>query len=257
MTYLEILSKILNQGHRASPRGQEIIEIENFNTYIDLNDPCMSYAARNFNLQYIKEEFKWKLTGDRFNHDILKHAKMWSNLIDDDGGINSQYGHFWFGSQKGMQFVIDELSKDMDSRRASIPMLNTSHMRLDIKDMVCTYAIGFRIRNGQLNMSVHMRSNDFFFGLTTDAVTFALLYRMIYARMVEVYPELMVGSYYHCTDSMHVYERHYAMMAAMLREGEAAKYDCPIPWPTASDVDEILIWGPGAAQSEFVDWLYS
>lgn len=196
-----------------------------------------SFADRKFNLNYIKKEFLWYLKGDRFDLSICQHAKMWNSLIDTDGGINSNYGQYVFGDTNGIKHVFDELSSDTDSRRATIMILNNSHLRVGAKDVPCTYSLNFRIRNNKLNMSVRMRSQDAIFGMTNDAPCFSFIHECVYALLTEVYPSLELGVYVHTADSFHVYERHYDMLNKIISAGEDSFK--PVDCPRISGADEV------------------
>lgn len=238
--FLEVLNGVMHNGSVLAPRGQKIREIEN--AMIELNPiyPCMSFTDRKFNLEYAKKEWIWKLTGNRYDESIKDHAKAWADLADVDGGYNSNYGQYFFGKQNGFEWVVHELIRDKDSRRAVIPLLNADHLRTNNPDHVCTESISFRIRDDRLNMSVNMRSNDVIWGLTTDAITFCLLYRMVYVYLREFYPELGIGIYNHKADSLHIYERHWPMANAILQAGPDAYTAIEIPWPFGFQEVEIL-----------------
>jgi thymidylate synthase len=227
--FLQMLSDIMNDGPIVSPRGQNIRELEDYMFTINPMYPCMSFEARKFSLDYTKKEWLWKLSGDRFNKSILEHAKAWNGLADTDGGYNSNYGQYFFGHQQGFMWVLGELMRDKDSRRAMIPLANYTHLRVDNPDHVCTQSISFRIRDNKLNMSVNMRSNDAIWGLTNDAVTFSYLYRHLYAMLLPTYPDLKVGKYTHKADSLHIYERHWEMANKIIEDGIGKYFVVEIP----------------------------
>jgi thymidylate synthase len=163
---------------------------------------------------------------------------MWNSLIDDDGGINSNYGQYVFGEVKGIDFVVDELSKDKDSRRATIMILNNKQLKVGAKDVPCTYSLNFRIRNNKLKMSVRMRSQDAVFGMTNDAPCFSFIQECVYNLVKEYYPELEMGDYTHTADSFHVYARHYEMLEKMA----TAKYEPgfePVICPRMKNASEV------------------
>ena len=227
--FKDIYSTLQTTGTKCKPRDQEVIEIEDYTYTLPAYVRFTSFEARKFNLNYVKKEFLWYLNGDRFDLSICKHAKMWNNLIAEDGGINSNYGQYVFGDVGGIDHVVNELTCDKDSRRASIMILSNTHLKVGAKDVPCTYSISFRIRNNTLRMSVRMRSQDAVFGMTNDAACFSFIHECVYALMTEVYPDLKMGSYTHTADSFHVYERHYDMLNSMVNStvDEFEFIDCP------------------------------
>ena len=144
--------------------------------------------------------------------------------------------------------MIEELRRDPDSRRAVIPMLNTSHLFPRNKDVVCTESISFRIRDGKLNMSVNMRSNDAVWGMTNDVACFSFLHELV-AGLLGV----ELGRYRHKADSLHVYERHFKMVETIIEQGETGHYtiDCP-----RMDSNDIVYQYTGMGEPrEFGKWL--
>lgn len=211
--FLTPLKILAGRGELTSPRGLLSIELENFRYDLPPYVRFCSFQERKLNLAYVKTEFLWYLRGDRFDLSILEHAKMWQSLVQPDSGINSNYGQYLF-NRNCNQFarIIEILSKDKDSRRASMMILQPSHVLSDTTDQPCTYAIRFSIRNNRLGMTVHMRSQDAIFGMGNDAACFSLIHEMAYCKLREVYPDLEYGTYTHLADSFHVYERHFEML---------------------------------------------
>lgn len=256
-TFLSIYSDIQNYGQESSPRGQRIIEIENYMTDINPMDPCTSFEDRKFNLQYAKDEFLWYLGADRFDLSIMSKAGTWKTLVDVDGGFNSNYGVYIFG-QGQFQWCFDELIRDMYSRRAVIILAHRGQVRLDNPDHICTYAISFRIRDNVLGMSVRMRSWDAIFGMTNDVFAFALVHQMMYAKLREVYPLLEIGDYNHVADSIHVYERHFDMLQKIINRGRDGWSRVQIPSIVSGDEVDAIINARGklVEESAFSSWLH-
>ena len=119
--------------------------------------------------------------------------------MDKDGFVNSNYGHQW---KKGDQihYVIDELTKNPFSRRASISIYDSKDRRNFENDTPCTHAINFTIVNNELCMSVMMRSNDLWFGFCNDQYCFSRLQEMISNKL-----NIKVGWYYHFVNNLHLY----------------------------------------------------
>jgi thymidylate synthase len=184
-----------------------------------------NFKARKLKLEYIKREFRWYLKGDRYDTSITEHASMWKGLVNADGGINSNYGQY---INKQFDKVIETLKADKDSRRAGIMILSSEHLLSDTKDVPCTYAMNFRIRDNKLNMTVHMRSQDAIFGMGNDAPAFSFVQEMVYVTLRDTYPELVMGNYHHFADSLHIYERHFEMVEEILEHPiEFDSIDCP------------------------------
>lgn len=199
-------------GDICSPRGQKIVELNNFMYELDPYERFTSFEARNLSLKYIKKEFLWYLKGDKFDTSITDHANMWKSLIFDDGSISSNYGQYIFGKENQFDCALNQLKNDKDTRRASMVILSNSHVQTATNDLPCTYAINFRIRNNKVHMTVHMRAQDAIFGMANDAPAFSFIHEMMFNSLKEFYPEVEYGQYVHFADSFHVYERHFKML---------------------------------------------
>jgi thymidylate synthase len=225
--FRNMYTNLLMKGKAVVPRGMSSLEIENYNIDLPPFVRFTNFVSRNFNLSYAKQEFLWYLKGDRYDTSIAKHAKMWKDLINDNGTINSNYGQYIFGDLNQFDKIFEILSLDKYSRRAAIIILQPWHLVMKTKDIPCTYAISFRIRDNNLNMSVKMRSQDSILGFASDAPCFSFIHEMMYVKLREIYPGLNYGNYYHSVDSFHVYERHFNLIKKIV-DGDVYNYiDCP------------------------------
>ena len=258
--FIKIYGTLLKDGKLVSPRGLLIKEIENANYVLPPYIRFANFKARKLNLNYIKQEFRWYLKGDRYDTSITEHANLWKNLINKDGGINSNYGQY---INKQFDNVISILTKDKDSRRASIMILTAEHLSSDTLDVPCTYALNFRIRENKLNMTVHMRSQDSIFGMGNDAPVFSFIQEMIYVTLRSTYSELVMGNYHHFVDSLHVYEKHFLMLEEIIKN--PTKFES-IDCPRISSKDEVDYLRKTnftrqdtihPVQYQFVNWLVS
>lgn len=222
----QIFRDLRDRGRSACPRGLQVLELENYSYELPPFVRFQNFASRKLNLGYIKAEFLWYLRGDKFDHSIAEKAKIWREIVNEDGSFNSNYGAYLF---TGGQFdnVIKVLSEDADSRRASAVILTAEHLSSDTKDVPCTYAMNFRIRDNKLNMSVHMRSQDAIFGMGNDVPMFSFTQEMVLNSLLPTYSHLEMGSYFHTVDSLHVYERHFKTLDALADGDEFAQISCP------------------------------
>lgn len=218
----------------ASPRGSRILELEDYQFALDMTDsPLTAFPARNLNLNYAKAEARWYLRGKADDRSIEEHASLWPKIIQPDGTYFSNYGQYIFGERQ-YDWVVEELTRDRESRRASIVLLKSEHFFKENKDVVCTYGMNFRIRQNRLNMSVSMRSNDAIFGTTNDVFCFSVVYRMVFAALqLSWYPEIVPGTYTHKADSLHVYERHWPMLERLVDESMHGYVRIDVPYPNS------------------------
>jgi thymidylate synthase len=232
----------LAQGSLVTPRGQPVIEVEDYSYTLPPYARFANFEARKLKLGYVKKELLWYLRANPFDVSIVDAASLWQELPNDDKTINSNYGAHIFGKAAShypsymsapwdtglppksigcelvatsqFEAIISTLANDKDSRRASAVILNRKHLLSpETKDYPCTYALNFRIRNNELKMSVHMRSQDAIFGMGNDAPAFSLVQELVFVTLRDLaYPDLKMGQYHHTADSFHVYERHFEML---------------------------------------------
>lgn len=237
INYLGMLQRIMIAGNTVKPRGLECKEIEDLQLQINPEYPFMTFKHRKYDVSYFKKEMIWKLTANKYDTSIQDHAKLWKQIINPDGTYNSNYGQFFFGPGHNIWDVVTELIRDPDSRKSVIPMLAIAHMAPHVIDTVCTESVGFKIRLGELNCSVHMRSSDVIFGLGTDIPTFAFLYRLVLG-LLSSDMDLSKGTITITAMSSHIYSRHYGMVTKILEDPE---YDSvSMPYCNCSEAMKII-----------------
>ena len=251
--YLDLLG-----GQLCSPRGMKIYEVEDYQLVLNAGESCLtSFRARKMNLNYAVNEFLWYLGADPYDTSIEKFASMWPKIKQPEGFYYSNYGQYMFGTTGGVNWAVEELMRDKDSRRAAFPFLKRRHCFADNRDMVCTYSMGFRIRQNKLNMSVNMRSNDAIFGTTNDVFCFWMTYKLVLSMLQWVYKGLEPGVYTHKVDSLHVYERHWDMLHKLVYDGMPGYSTIYVPDPNRVEAWE-LIRGDRTClneSGEFAKWL--
>ena len=244
--FKELISKIEDESNNtANPRGLKVKESLITGFSIDPVLPCADFESRGFNWKYFAGELAWYLLKYRDTDFIDKFSNFWKNIKNEDGTVNSNYGNLLLTkieeikanssslkdsikrdlSTSQIAWVVNSLKKDKSSRQA-IAYIGGSRFQYEgNKDFVCTQYLLFFIRDNKLNMKVQMRSNDIFYGLTYDAPWFSTVHQNVYLELLEVYPELELGQYFHYSDNTHFYERHFELAEKISTE----KSDYPGP----------------------------
>jgi len=223
VAYENLLDNLLNKPEFVSaPRSQSIKEITN--VIIEIENPCNNLFLndkRSSPIKYICAELLWYFSGSNSTEYISKYASMWDNLKNSDGTVNSAYGYLLFKEKNihgftQYQWVIESLKKDKDSRQAFMHFNNSSHQFVENKDQVCTLNGVFQIREDCLNLTINMRSNDAILGFPADFAFFSVLQQQVHRHLLQYYPKLKIGTYTHISNSMHLYEKHFALTDQML-----------------------------------------
>lgn len=249
----------VNAGNPMHARGQKCRNVHNMAVVMPGNDmPIITnFKARGLNLEYAKKEWLWYIGADPKDDSIEKHASMWKKLKQPDGSYFSNYGQYIFGGEGVSQFdyVVQTLIDDPNSRRASMSLLRREHLFPENTDTVCTYAINFTIEEGQLLMTVMMRSNDVIFGFTNDAFCFSQLFLFMHAMLQERMPSLKIGTYTHITNSMHVYERHFDMIYNIVAQATNGYTRLDVPTPTVGEVRQLIASRGKEGSGDYATWL--
>lgn len=216
-TFKDIISTIEEYGTVEQPRDLKVKELVAQQFAFDPTKVIADFENRSFNFKYFAGELVWYLNKDRNVDYISNFSNFWSNITNPDSNeINSNYGSLLFGDQ--LNWVVKSLKADKNTRQA-IAFLNQPKFQFEgNKDFVCTMYINFWIRDNKLHMKVQMRSNDIFYGLTFDAPFFGFIHQHVRLWLLDTYPELELGTYYHCADNIHFYERHFELANNILSE---------------------------------------
>ena len=223
--YSQILNDLMNYGSKVTVRGLDMIEWPDGAYQFTISNPrdrLLNIDCRSNINKYIFGELLWYLSARDDVEFISKYSKVWARLADDGLHNNSAYGKYifrpvpkiGFGSYYGesyakfidnsdnymsqWDFVKETLKKDPYSRQAVIHIKPIQ--MYDTKDTTCTYFLQFFIRNGKLNMTACMRSNDVLKGTTFDVFMFTFMQELMAAEL-----GVELGTYTHIACNMHMY----------------------------------------------------
>lgn len=177
--------------------------LRNIGFYIDNPlENTINTKFRKWKSSYADMEWSWYVSKDRSVSELKKHAKIWDTMHNGDNIVNSNYGYQW-SRNKQLDYVVKELTRDKNSRRAVISIYDGKEHEDYKFDTPCTLSILFDITNNKLNMTVLMRSNDLWFGFCNDQYCFSKLQELVSIKL-----GIEVGWYYHFAANLHLYEQH-------------------------------------------------
>jgi thymidylate synthase len=260
---MHVVAKSLNEAYNklafllrddseylSSPRGMKIKE--SLGVSFKITDPRQRWVynpARKFKHRYAIAETVWYLLGDDSTQWISYYAPFWEGISDDGLTANSAYGARIFkphGRIAGNRFVQwewvkAELKRDPDTRRAIIHIKSPIDSIDASKDVPCTLALQFMIRDNRLHMVVNMRSSDFILGIANDVPAFTFFQELMALEL-----GLELGDYIHVSNSLHVYERHWDMLEEMCLLSnldksvhEERQHSKPVAMPSLPPLDKI------------------
>ena len=192
------------KGDSQSRDGAVTGEFINAITVIENpKDNLVTSPIRNLSHKYAIGELLWYLSGSNKLDAIANYSKAWNKLSDDGETVNSAYGYRIFEKFGFDQWehVKGLLKADPNSRQAVIHIKEPNPEKT--KDLPCTVALQYFIRDGKLYATTYMRSNDIWLGFPYDVFTFTCL-------QIKMAFELGVGigSYTHIAGSLHLYSRN-------------------------------------------------
>ena len=211
--YLDLIDNVTNSPeYEVSPRGMAIKEITN--VVVTLTNPknCLiTLKDRKLNNAFAAVEKLEYLSGQTNPDRILNYNKNFGFCKNTynyfDGAYANRLG-YWY------RHIYNLLKKDPDSRQA-VATIYGPQDRHESKDIPCTLFHHYFIREGKLNMTAYMRSNDLLWGFPYDVNGFCFLLEAM-ASMLGV----EMGTYTHVANSMHSYVEREEQITKLLTNSE-------------------------------------
>lgn len=203
--YIDLIEFVENEGELVSPRGMKTKEVRN--ATIVLTDPVAAIpmgVGRKLNMKIGAVETTQLIAGVSSAMQLNLASNNAFEAYMNDGRLLGAYGPRLFGQ---LENVVRMIARDPDTRQAAALVWrgNETDLALDgNKDVPCTVALSWNVRDGKLNASTVMRSNDVHLGVAYDFWMFTRL-QMTLAWALG----LELGDYRHHAISLHVYERDW------------------------------------------------
>jgi thymidylate synthase len=211
--YRKILQEIMEKGveelnertkHAVRALPGKTIEVEG-----DEGFPLLT--LRKIPVKLFVAEQIWFLTGSRRPSEFLnKFTRIWDDFANVDGVVTTAYGYRWrrhFGRDQ-IELLVKLLEKDPSSRHGVVVTWDQASDGLSVTfkraNNPCPYTFTVNIIGGKLNLHNVIRSNDMILGCPHDSAGFALLQRILAARL-----GVGVGKYTHTISNAHIYDIHY------------------------------------------------
>jgi len=221
--WLETLRRLIGYGEPIAPRGQKTIELPQLTFIADMRHPVLMTPKRSLNYRFMAAEALWILEGE----DRVETIAPWNSRIaqfsDDGKTFFGAYGPRYVAQ---LPYVVNKLMNDPDTRQAGLTLWRPCPP--ETKDVPCTIALFFQIRNDKLNCHVFMRSSDAWLGLPYDTFNFSMIAHQVCgflnqhrrgsaARNNKAEPDdIEPGSLFLTAASSHLYERDLETARACL-----------------------------------------
>lgn len=220
--YQKVLKKILNEGvEELNERtGHKVKILPGVTFEITQGFPLLT--LRKIPIRIFVAEQVWCLLGSRKPSEFLTgFTKIWDDFANLDGVVSVAYGYRWrhhFGRDQIMG-LIKLLSKQPYSRHGVVITWDPADDGLDNsltkrakKSIPCPYTFTVNIIGGRLCFHNIIRSNDMILGFPHDMAGFALLQRILAAKL-----GVDVGKYTYSISNAHIYDIHYSAAAELVQ----------------------------------------
>ncbi len=213
LQYQKILKEIMKDGiEEVNSRTKHSVKALPGKTIeVEPDDGFPLLTLRKIPIKIFVSEQVWFLTGSRRPSEFLnKFTRIWDDFTNIDGVISTAYGYRWrhhFGRDQ-IELLIKLLEKEPSSRHGVVVTWDPSNDGLSTTfrkaNIPCPYSFTINIIGGNLHMHNIVRSNDMILGCPHDVAGFALLQRILAARL-----GVGVGKYTHSISNAHIYDIHY------------------------------------------------
>ena len=182
------------------------------------------WIIREPNYDYAKRELEWYDSQSLNVNDIPGETpKIWKQVADKNGIINSNYGWVIYSPQNFLQYdnCLKSLIKDPHTRQAVMiynrPSMQYENSMNGMHDFMCTFSVQvFLNDNGdckQLDYIVNQRSLDAIFGYNNDFLWHQEVQKRITNDLSKCFNEQIIpGDIIWNAGSLHVYERHFKFL---------------------------------------------
>lgn len=200
------------------------------------------------------------------NEGLAQASSMWNSLADKNGEICSNYGYYVFhqrtpgGNITQYEWVIQNLEKNLDSRKAFININQPLHKIAVSKDFPCTIGMQFFIKNNYLCCVVSSRSTDIYTGLPYDMGFFSFVTELVYSDLKKRLPkekalDLKLGYVTMKTNFTQIYDKTRTQALSLLENYKDSSFDETMP--TIDDAQATLsdIYNQ-TAKTSVMQWIY-
>jgi Thymidylate synthase len=228
-----LLMDLYYSGRRAAPRGQGISEFIGTTLHVtDGRANVLVSPIRKPSYRFMIAEWLWIWFGHEDVATIATYNKHIAAFSDNGVTFSGAYG-----PKVATQWplVLGTLRRDLDSRQAIIQIFDRPTG--PTKDLPCTLALQFLVRERIVHVIVTMRSSDIWLGLPYDFFNFSMLGNILAAQL-----NLTLGSVTMHLGSSHLYDRDKEMAGNVLHSIEAAQtiVSPQLPSEPPEELDRLL-----------------
>lgn len=213
--YLDLIRHVLEHGERKPSRtGVDTLSCFGAHYQVDLAAGFPLVTTKKMHWSSVLRELLWYLSGENHIRSLREHTKIWDAWADDDGNLDTAYGHYWrhFPSatrDKDGRWQVTEIDQignvlhclrtNPSSRRMVVSAWEPGNA-WSSKLPPCHYTYAFHVQGGKLNCHLTQRSGDVALGIPFNLAAYATLTQMLAQEV-----GLGLGSFSHTIVDAHIY----------------------------------------------------
>lgn len=213
--WIKLLTDILTKGVDVAPRGKRTKELPQHTIVVDSRRSVLTLKERKLNYQFMVAEAYWILSGDNRVETIAPWNSKISEFSDDGVTFFGAYGP---KIAEQLPYVVEKLREDPNSRQAGLTLWRENPPAT--KDVPCTVALFFSVRNAFVNCHAFMRSNDAWLGTPYDVFNFSMLTHLVASQLHGTSP----GRLHLTAASSHLYEPQWELAVDLINTVERDWY---------------------------------
>lgn len=193
--------QIKMEGRAHEPRDRRTLEILGYQSRWDMNEPLVRCPNRKLNPKFAAAESLWIISGSNLLEPPAAQAHYLRNFSDDGVTLSGAYGPKFVDQ---LPYVVNALTQSRASRQAVCTLWRERPG--PSKDVPCTIALQWLIRDGQLHCVTSMRSSDAWLGIPYDVWAFSVMSKLVLLRLTrEADLPLELGELILTCGSQHLY----------------------------------------------------
>jgi len=206
--WTELVRRLIFHGDsKAKPRQIKTREIVGCQSSFAMRWPVVTEPRRKLGLRFLAAEAAWILSGDNRVSTITPFSKIIHTFSDDGVRFNGAYGPRVIDQ---LGYVVDSIAQDQDTRQAVMTIWRPNPR--PSKDIPCTVAVQWLVRDGVIHCVDTMRSSDAWLGVPYDWFNFSMLTLYIALMLRELHGiSLQLGTMFFNAGSQHLYETNYSV----------------------------------------------
>lgn len=213
-SWINTIEEVLDKGQAVAPQnsigagGRVSFELLAHTMSFDMRYPIVTDKP-NTSWLYMVTEPIWVISGSNRLDWAPEIEKIQAKYSDNEVSLNGAYGPPF---KQQLNYVVNKLDDDMNSRQAIMTIWR--RIPRPSKDIPCTIALQFLVRDRKIHCVVTMRSSDVGMGLPYDMLTFACMAAEVGSKLKE---PVELGDCYITAGSRHIYTDQVHKLRSVVR----------------------------------------